>query len=137
MGNIFTDIATAVKVTGKIREARKAGADAVRVKPIRIMPVAALPLGFLDVMEGCSAWNLGRETYQAVKEVFESLPDETKRDLANTPERPGEWVERSRFWQQQLRPALPPKMYHTVMLKFISWYIHCLKRRMELHEDSL
>ena len=74
MGNIFTDIATAVKVTGTIREARKAGADAVRVKPIRIMPVAALPLGFLDVMEGCSAWNLGKELYQPVKEVLKTVP---------------------------------------------------------------
>ena len=129
MGNIFTDIATAVKVTGTIREARKAGADAVRVKPIRIMPVAALPLGFLDVMEGCSAWNLGRETYQAAKEVFDSLPEKTKRDLAPTPERPGEWVERARFWQNLLKPALPPKMYHAVMVKFISWYTHCLRRR--------
>ena len=67
-GNIFTDIAAAVKVAGKIREARKAGADAVQIKPIRIMPFKALSLGFLDIMEGCSAWNLGRETYQAAKE---------------------------------------------------------------------
>lgn len=128
-GNIFTDIAATVEAGRKIREARKAGADAVRIEPIRIMPIATLPLGFLDVMEGCSAWNLGRETYQAAKEVFDSLPEKTKRDLAPTPERPGEWVERARFWQNLLKPALPPKMYHAVMVKFISWYTHCLRRR--------
>ncbi len=128
-GNIFTDIAATVEAGRKIREARKAGADAVRIEPIRIMPIATLPLGFLDVMEGCSAWNMGRETYQAVKEVFNSLPEETKRDLVPTPEKPGEWVERTQFWQQQLCPILPPKMYHAVMVKFISWYAHCMRRR--------
>ena len=129
--NIFTDIAAAVKVMGKIREARNAGADAVRIEPIRIMPIATLSLGFLDIMEGCSAWNMGRETYQAVKEVFDSLPEKTKRDLAPTPEKPGEWVERARFWQNLLKPALPPKMYHTVIARFIGQYIHCLRLRRE------
>ncbi len=41
-GNIFTDIAATVEAGRKIREARKAGADAVRIEPIRIMPIATL-----------------------------------------------------------------------------------------------
>ena len=39
------------------------------------------------------------------------------------------WVERARFWQQHLRPVLPPKMYHSVMALLTHWYIHCLRRR--------
>lgn len=39
MGNIFTDIATAVKATAEIRKARKAGADAVQIKPVYTVPM--------------------------------------------------------------------------------------------------
>ena len=111
--NIFTDIVAAVKVTGEIRKARKAGADAIQIRPVRTIPCVSLPTGFLDVME-----------------VFSAFPEKTRRDLAFTPENPGEWVERARFLQEQLKPVLPPKMYHTVMICFIGWYAKCLRRRL-------
>lgn len=71
----------------------------------------------------------GRDTEKAVRNVFYSLPEETQHSLTFCPKKPGEWVERTRFWQQQLKPALPPKMYHDVMILFIGWYIHCLRMR--------
>jgi len=71
----------------------------------------------------------GGETEKAVRGAFYSLPEETQQSLTFTPEKSGEWAERARFWQQLLKPALPPKMYHEVMLTFVHWYAHCLRRR--------
>lgn len=126
-GNIFTDIAAAVKVTGKIREARKAGANAVQIKPVYTIPI--LKTGyFTSTMEACLIY---RDTFKAVCAVFETLPEAIQHDLTFTPKGPGEWVERARLWQQQLRPVLPPEMYHKVMALFIGHYAHCLRRRKE------
>lgn len=129
MGNIFTDIATAVKVTSEVRKARKAGTDAVQIKPVCIMKCVDFTPAFLNTMERGQRLEPGKRTLSARERGFENRPYETRRRMEYTPENPGEWVERARFWQQQLRPVLPPKMYHTVMVKFISWYIHCLRRR--------
>lgn len=124
-GNIFTDIATAVKLTGEIRRARKAGAQ---IKPVYTVPV--LKTGYWGwTMEFCLMRD--RETERAVEAVFNTLPEPVQHFLTFTPKNPGDWAERARFWQQQLRPVLPSKMYHTIMARFIGWYIHCLRRRKE------
>lgn len=128
---IFQDIKTAVTLTGEVRKARKAGANAIQVKPVRTMSVFTLPPAFINTMEGPLTRKLGRDVDQAVFGIFNGLPHDIQRWLEFVPEEPGEWVGRVRFWQGQLRPALPPKMYHAVMLAFIRWYIHCLKMRKE------
>lgn len=128
--SIFQDIRTAVRLTGEVRKARKSGASGVELRTFKIMPITELAPCFLNTPEGCQCWQCGRDTYQTVKGVFDALPYETRRQLECTPA-PGEWVERVEFWRQQLKPVLPEKTYHTVMMKFINWYAHCLRRRIE------
>lgn len=129
--HIFADIKTAVKLTGEVRKARKAGASAVQLLSLYLIPVIKPKPAYLNTIEGCMTWNLGRDIHQAVSEVFYSLPYDVQRRLEFTPNEPGAWIERARFWQGQLMPALPPKMCHVVMMKFIGWYAHCLRMRKE------
>lgn len=128
---ILQDIKTAVKLTGEIRKARKEGAG-VEVRKVWRIPV--LKSSYWPwTMEACLM--RGGETEKAVVAVFDSLPEEVQHSLTFTPEeKPGKWVERARFWQQQLKPALPPEMYHAVMLTYIHWYAHCLRMRSEKAE---
>lgn len=120
MRNILEAVKPAVKLTGEIRKARKAGASAVQIRP---MPA------WVNTIEGCQTHELGRDIDRAVMEVFKGLPYEVQRRLEFTPEGPGAWVKRARFWQQELRPVLPPKTYHAVMASFASWYARCLRMR--------
>lgn len=127
--NILQDIKTAIKITGEVRKARDAGADAIQIKPVYTVPCVRLGPAYYNTVEGCQTDKLGRDIDRAVMEVFKSLPYKTQRWLEFTPDEPGGWVERARFWQQQLKPVLPPKMYHSVMVVFIGWYAHCLRMR--------
>ncbi len=128
---IFQDIKTAVKMTGEIRRARKAGVSAIQLRPVYRVPYIPFGPAFPNTIEGCKVLNMGREVSQAVAEVFYGFPYEVQRRLEFTPEEPGGWAKRARFWQEQLKPALPPKMYHAVMMKVIGWYAHCLRARKE------
>ena len=128
---ILQDIKTAVKMTGEIRKARKAGADAVQIKPVYRVPCITLGPAYYNTMEGCLMHRLGREADYAVREVFKNLPYEVQRHLEFTPENPGEWVERAKFWKEELSPVLPSGMYHKVMALFIGWYARCLRMRKE------
>ena len=125
MVSIFNDIKTAVKLTGEVRKARKEGAS---IEARKVWRVPMLKTTYWTwTMEACLM--CGGDTGKAVRDVFYTLPEETQHQLTFTPKGPGEWVERARFWQRQLRPVLPPKMYHAVMVKFIGWYAHCLRMR--------
>ena len=128
-GSIITDIATAAKLIGEIRKAQKDGASAVQIKPVYTVKCFTFAPAYFNTMEGCQTHKLGRDIDLAVMEVFNSLPYEVQRRLECAPDEPSGWVERARFWQQHLRPVLPPKMYHSVMALLIHWYIHCLRRR--------
>lgn len=129
--NILQDIKTAASIFGEVRKARKRGANAVQIEPVYSVPCVTLKPAYRNTVEGCQTWKLGLDADRAVMEIFKSLPYETQRRLEFSPEKPGEWAERTRFWQQQLKPALPPKMYHDVMILFVGWYIHCLRLRKE------
>ena len=129
--NILRDIQTAVKLTSKIRKARKAGADAIQIRAVRQVPLVSLKPAWLNTIEGRLTWKLGPEINRAMMEVFEGFPHEVQRQLEFTPEGPGAWADRARFWQRKLKPALPPKSYHVVMVLFCHWYAHCLRMRME------
>ena len=127
--SILQDIKTAVSVFSEVRKARKGGASGVQIKPVRTVPILDSAPAYYNTMEGCLTHKLGRDTALAVMKAFKDLPYEEQRRLEFTPEKPGEWAERARFWQRQLKPILPPKMYHEVMALFINWYTRCLRRR--------
>jgi len=128
---ILQDIKTAASIFGEVRKAWENGADAVQLRPVKVLPVVKLAPGFLNTMEGCRVWNYDRVIYQAVEAVFYNLPDEVQRRLTCSPKQSGEWVERVEFWKKELRPILPEKTYHKVMALFINWYARCLRRRNE------
>jgi len=129
---IFQDIKTAIKMTGEIRKARENGASAVQVRPVYRVPFVDFGPGYIHTMEGHLTRNSGREVHRAVNEVFERLPRDVQHQLVEfTPEGPGGWVERAKFWQKQLGPALPLAMYHDVMLTFIHHYACCMRMRKE------
>ena len=125
---LLQDIKSAVRLTGEIRKARKAGASGAQLRPYCSIPVVTLKPAHLNTMEGSLVWNVSRDAYQFVQEIFDTLPHEAQRRLEYSPEAPGAWAERARFWRRELKSALPPKMYHRVMALFISWYIRCLRR---------
>lgn len=129
--NILQDIKTAANMFCEVRKARKAGANSIRVRVAHTIPIYDLAPSFYNTIEGGLTWKLGRDTSEAVRTVFKGFPYETQRRLEFTPENPGEWAERARFWQQQLKPVLPPKEHHAVMALFIGWYAHCLRMRKE------
>ena len=127
--SILKDITTAVKLTAEVRKARKSGADSIQINPVYKVPgVAAGPV-YYNTIEGCLSWEMGEEADKSVMKLFKSLPYETQMWLSFTPEGPWEWAERARFWQRELKPVLPPKMHHSVMARFVSWYAHCKRRR--------
>lgn len=126
--NILQDIKTAVKVTNEVRKARKAGANAVQIKPVYTVPMLKTGL-WPWTMEACLM--RGGEVESAVVAVFETFPHEVQRSLTFTPTEPGGWADRARFWQRQLKTSLPVKAYHDVMILFLGWYSHCLRMRKE------
>ena len=73
----------------------------------------------------------GGDTEKAVVKAFEAFPEQVQHALTFSPKELGGWTERAKFWKRELKPALPPEMYHEVMLLFIGWYIHCLRQRKE------
>ena len=127
--NILQDIKTAIKLTREVRKARKNGGSSLQIRPVYTVPIIEFKPCYLNTIEAGQTHKLGKDTDKAVMEVFDHLPYETQQWLEHCPQRPGEWVERARFWQRKLKPALPTKMYHEVIILFIHWYAHCLRRR--------
>ena len=123
---ILQDIATAVKLTGEIRKARKNGASGVHVKPVYTVPVVRLGYwGF--TMEGCLFYG---PKWQPLRDVFDSFPEETQHALCFAPNA-GEWGDRVRFWQRELRSTLEPDLYHEMISTLIQWGIRCRRRALE------
>lgn len=129
--NILQDIKTAAGVFGAVRKARKAGADAVEVKPVYVVPYRK-PQGGHWFVGTPEAHILSRhqEIYNAVRDVFQTLDNDTQYSYLFTP-KDGGWADRIRFWQDLLRPALDPKQYYEAMAVILPWAIRCLKRRKE------
>ncbi|MCI8524346.1 MAG: hypothetical protein HFF17_00125 [Oscillospiraceae bacterium] len=95
MGNLFTDIRTAVRLTGEVRKARKQG---VEVKVVWRLPV--VKTGYWGwTMEGCLLYG---PKWKPVLSAFESLPEADQHALTFTPEKPGEWIERARLFRDLL-----------------------------------
>ena len=127
--NILQDIATAVKLTGEVRKARKArkaGADGLQVRRVWSVPVIRCSY-WGSTMEGCLFYE---KKWKPLRDVFDSFPQETQHALTFTP-KDGEWADRARFWQYQLRTAMEPKLYQEAMGILLRWYIHCVRMRRE------
>lgn len=125
--SFWNDIRTAVRLTGEIRKARENGST---VEVRRVWRVPALkPTYWGYTMEFCLMRD--REMEKAILAVFNTFPEPIQHSLTFTPKGPGAWLERARFWQREFKPTLPPKMYHAAMVKFISWYAHCLKMQAD------
>ena len=126
--NLLKDIATAVKLTGEVRKARKEGASGVQVKPVYKVPFFGGPgVGFAGTAESCTlAWY--PDLYAAVRDVYDSFDYETKRQLLFTD---GSIVDRVKFWQKALRPVLEPKIYHRTMQVIIGWAGRAVRMREE------
>ncbi len=131
VSQLLADIKTAVKLTGAARKARKiGGGGSIQMETIWTLPCVVIAPAYLNTIEGCQTWRLGRDAYQAVEAVYDGLPYETQRALELSPNKSGEWAARARFWQECLKPVLPQEMYHRVMLRFIRWYAYCLRERI-------
>lgn len=124
--NILQDIKTAIKLTGEIRKARKAGASALQVKPVYTVSVYRLSY-WGSTMEGCLFY--GRK-WQPLRDVFDSFPVETQHSLTFAPKN-GEWGNRVRFWQEELRDTLEPNLYHEMISTLLRWCIRCRRRELE------
>ncbi|MCD8160152.1 MAG: hypothetical protein LUE61_03035 [Clostridiales bacterium] len=129
MFTIFQDMAATARLFPIVREARRSGACECLVQPV--FPVKErLNRGasWYDTMEGCLlAYNA--DTERQVHAVFLTFPPELREKLACSPERPGEWAERLRFWTAALKPALPADTYLDAVLQFSAWYRHCIYLR--------
>ena len=114
---------TAIKITREINAAAEAGASAVQLK--RLYSVPRLKISYWGfTMESCL---LSGGKWQPVVDVFRAFDEETQHALTFSPNDPKGFVERAKFWQSALRPALPPELYHEAMLKIINKYAHCLR----------
>lgn len=131
MNRIFEDIKTAVRVTGEIRKARKAGANAVQIRPVYRIPVVKLDY-WCSTMEFCLFYTHEKE-YHPVMETFNRLPEELQHALTFSPsdEVLNGWTDRAKFWALLLRPVLPPDLYHDVMLRILQHYSKCRRYRLE------
>lgn len=123
--NILQDIKTAVNVFGEVRKARKNGASAVKVKPVYTVPVLHLSY-WGSTMEGCLFYG---QKWKPLRDVFDSFDEETQHVLTFAPKEQREWVDRAKFWEEALRPALEPMLYHEAMIIIDHWYIHCMRMR--------
>lgn len=95
------------------------------------LPVWEICNGFIDTLEGCA---LQGEAFQAVREVFRTLPPEARQGLLSTPKAAGGWVSRAQFWQSTLKPILPPRWYYTAMQGIYGAYKHAIHIRRDYKE---
>ncbi len=112
-----------IKLMREVHQSWKNGADAIRLEPVWSIPCVRSAPAYLNTIEGCQTWKLGRDTDRAVKAVSDGLPYEMR-------------SARAQFWKEQLKPVFPQEMYHKVMLTFIHWYARCLRDRLRGHSTG-
>lgn len=124
MRNFISDLRTAAKVFNQAQKARKLGA-VLQVQEAINLPVYKLN-GWGATLESTL---LGEQAYQAARKVFYELAPKVRHDLLFTPENSGGWLARAQFWREQLRPTLPPDLFHEAMIRLCSWYRHCINMK--------
>lgn len=129
---ILKDIKTAVELTGEIRKSREEG---YIIKPHMAWRVPVHNISrWVWTMEACIL--VGHEAESAVIAVFSSFDEKTQLALTFAPKEPGGLAERARFWQRELKPVLPPRMYHKVVLLLLSRYSNCLRRSPNMNPSG-
>jgi len=78
-------------------------------------------------MEACLFHGDYRKFSAPMGTVFKGLDKDIQRKLTFTPKTQGEWVERAKFWQRELKPVLSPHDYYAAMSRILKWYIHCIR----------
>lgn len=127
MKNFISDLRTAAKVFNQAKRARKRGA-VLQVQETINLPVYKLG-GWSATLE---ATLFPRETDQFVRNVFYGFAPNVQHDLLFTPESSGGWLARAQFWREQLRPTLPPDMFHAAMIRLCSHYRNIIIRRKKV-----
>ena len=127
--SLLRDLFAAVKLTMALRrEERKKSAENIRDQPTQTVP---------RIKSGYWGWTgeamltypkTPKGTEGAVVAIFKTFDEETQHALTFTPYTSHDWLERAKFWQQALKPHLPPKQYSAAMLTMLAWYIKCCKR---------
>lgn len=120
--NIICDAKNALDIFRDMRQERKKGNEITVQKKITV-PYISVGASFYDTVEGCTLSWCGKDIVVKSQEVFNSLPDEEKKRLANSPKH-GEFVERAIFWKTLLKPVMTEKQCHIAMNRIIEWYIH-------------
>ncbi len=101
--------------------------DLRRIKPVdNIKTCTSIEMGYslLDTVEGTVLYNCGKNIYTKANGFFKTLPYETKRFLAFSPN-DGEYIDRAKFWKQALKPILSEKEYRIAVRRLLHWFIHC------------
>lgn len=112
--NIIRDISTAVKLTGEIRDARKAGCD------VRIV-IDRMPTASGNRKPDLWAWTMESTLFtgdlgRMIHDVFKGFDEPTQRALTFAPAS-GEWPARIQLWEDALCDALTPEQYTAAMLR--------------------
>lgn len=127
---ILQDIATAVRLTGEVRKARREGATGFRIQPVITVPLLSGGGGmsFLSCMEGCQLFNSDVPgLYEAVHTVYKGFNYEVQRRLAFAP-KPGEWRARAEFWKRELKDALPENLYYKAMMLLLNRFSYYARK---------
>ncbi|MCI9466934.1 MAG: hypothetical protein HFE99_07435 [Ruminiclostridium sp.] len=124
--NFLRSLRTAIAITHEVNAMEKAGASAVQLKRLYSVPVVR-PSYWGFTMEACLLY-VGK--WKPVVDVFRSFDEKIQHALTFHPGSPKGFVERAKFWQSALKPALPSELYHEAMLKITHWYAHCVRNRL-------
>ena len=124
MRNFISELRIAAKVFKQAQKARQLGA-VLQVQEAVNLPVYKLN-GWGATLESTL---LRGQAYQAACEVFYELAPKVRHDLLFTPENSGGWLARAQFWREQLRPTLPPDVFHAAMIRLCSHYRNIIIRR--------
>lgn len=130
--NFIDDIKIASNVFKTARQARKNGADAVKVttEPLRKIPVITVGASFYDTVEGTVLSHCESEIVDYALEAFRALPPEERHRLSFSPEE-GEFVKRANYWRDLLEPVLSPRQLSVAMQHILHWFVH-IKKDMKI-----
>lgn len=120
--NIIRDISTAVKLTGEIRDARKAGCD------VRIV-IDRMPTAYRNRKPDLWGWTMESTLFSgdlghAIHTVFKAFDEPTQHALTFAPAS-GEWPARIQLWENALCDALTPEQFSAAMLRLSEHRTKC------------
>ncbi len=120
--SIIHDISTAVKLTGEIRDARRAGCD------VRVM-IRRTPTVRRGRKPDFWAWTMESTLFtgdlgDAIHAVFKEFDEPTRHALTFAPDS-SEWPARIQLWENALCDALTPEQYTAAMLRLSEHRAKC------------